>query len=57
MPRTKLWPRRSTLASGAVYLILYGTGIGTASVTATIGGVNATVQYLGRRALMPASTK
>jgi uncharacterized protein (TIGR03437 family) len=35
------------LASGPVYLILYGTGIGTAGVTATIGGVNATVEYSG----------
>jgi uncharacterized protein (TIGR03437 family) len=35
------------VSSGQVYLILYGTGIGTAAVTATIGGVPATVSYAG----------
>ncbi|HEY1754461.1 MAG TPA: YHYH protein [Bryobacteraceae bacterium] len=35
------------VSTGQVYLMLYGTGIGTAAVTATIGGVNATVAYSG----------
>lgn len=35
------------LSSGPVYLILYGTGIGSATATATIGGVNAMVAYSG----------
>ena len=35
------------MGSDVLYLILYGTGIGAASTTATIGGVNATVQYSG----------
>jgi uncharacterized protein (TIGR03437 family) len=41
------------LANGAVYLILYGTGIGNAAVTATIGGVNATVAYSGPQGVYP----
>jgi uncharacterized protein (TIGR03437 family) len=35
------------MGSDVLYLILYGTGIGTASTTATVGGVNATIQYSG----------
>jgi uncharacterized protein (TIGR03437 family) len=42
-----------SLASGPVYLILYGTGIGTATVTAIIGGVNATVAYSGAQRTYP----
>jgi len=42
-----------SLAAGPVYLILYGTGIGNASVTATIGGANATVQYSGPQGTYP----
>ena len=41
------------LSSGPVYLVLYGTGIGTSSVTATIGGVNATVAYSGSQGTYP----
>jgi len=41
------------VSSGQVYLILYGTGIGTATVTATIGGVNATVAYSGPQGTYP----
>jgi uncharacterized protein (TIGR03437 family) len=36
-----------------LYLLLYGTGIGTASVTATIGGTNASVQYSGAQGTYP----
>lgn len=40
--------------SGApVYLILYGTGIGSAAVTATIGGVNAPVSFSGPQGTYP----
>jgi uncharacterized protein (TIGR03437 family) len=42
-----------SLAAGPVYLVLYGTGIGTAAVTATIGGVNATVAYSGAQGTYP----
>ena len=41
------------LSSGTVYLTLYGTGIGNASVTATIGAVNATVSYAGPQGTYP----
>ena len=41
------------LATGQVYLILYGTGIGTAAVTATVGGVNANVAYSGPQGTYP----
>jgi len=34
-------------ASGEMYLVLYGTGIGTAATTATVGGTDATVTYSG----------
>jgi uncharacterized protein (TIGR03437 family) len=36
-----------------VYLILYGTGIGTAAVTATIGGQIANVVYSGPQGTYP----
>jgi len=42
-----------SLTNGPVYLILYGTGIGMATVTATIGGVNATVAYSGPQGTYP----
>jgi uncharacterized protein (TIGR03437 family) len=42
-----------SLASGQVYLILYGTGIGTAAVTATIGGLSANVVYSGAQGVYP----
>lgn len=42
---------QTTQAAG--FLTLYGTGIGTASVTATIGGVNATVSYSGPQGTYP----
>jgi uncharacterized protein (TIGR03437 family) len=41
------------VSTGEVYLILYGTGIGAATVTATIGGVNATVAYSGPQGTYP----
>ncbi len=41
------------ISSGPVYLILYGTGIGAAAVTATIGGVNAAVAYSGPQGAYP----
>lgn len=41
------------VSGGPVYLILYGTGIGSAAVTATIGGVNANVQYSGPQGTYP----
>jgi uncharacterized protein (TIGR03437 family) len=41
------------VSSGPVYLILYGTGIGAATVTATIGGVNALVSYSGPQGTYP----
>ncbi len=41
------------VSSGQVYLSLYGSGIGTASVTATIGGVNASVSYSGPQGTYP----
>ncbi len=41
------------LSSGPVYLVLYGTGIGTSSVAAAIGGVNATVAYSGSQGTYP----
>jgi uncharacterized protein (TIGR03437 family) len=41
------------VSSGQVYLVLYGTGIGTATVTAKIGGVNATVTYSGTQGQYP----
>ena len=40
-------------ANGTSYLILYGTGIGTAAVTATIGGVSAAVAYSGAQGTYP----
>jgi uncharacterized protein (TIGR03437 family) len=43
-------PAPINVSTGDVYLILYGTGFqaaGTAGVTVTIGGVNATVAYAG----------
>jgi uncharacterized protein (TIGR03437 family) len=40
-------PAPIRLSSGQVSLILYATGIGAAAVTATIGGVDATVTYSG----------
>ena len=46
-------PLPLTLGSDQVYLILYGSGIATASVTATIGGVNANVQYSGAQGTYP----
>jgi uncharacterized protein (TIGR03437 family) len=40
--------------NGTPYLILYGTGLGTAtSATATIGGVNASVTYAGPQGTYP----
>jgi uncharacterized protein (TIGR03437 family) len=42
-----------SLANGPWYLILYGTGIGSAATTATINGVNATVQYSGAEGVYP----
>ena len=39
--------------SGSTYLVLYGTGIGSAPVTATVGGVNATVTYSGPQGTYP----
>jgi uncharacterized protein (TIGR03437 family) len=41
------------MGSDTLYLLLYGTGIGTATVTATIGGVNSTVQYSGAQGTYP----
>jgi uncharacterized protein (TIGR03437 family) len=41
------------LSAGEVYLILYGTGIGSAAVTAKIGGVDATVIYAGPQGTYP----
>ena len=41
------------LSAGQVSLILYGTGIGNSTVTATIGGVNATVAYSGPQGTYP----
>lgn len=41
------------LSAGTVYLILYGTGIGTSAVTATVGGVPATVAYSGPQGTYP----
>jgi uncharacterized protein (TIGR03437 family) len=38
---------------GNSYLILYGTGIGASPVTATIGGINATVLYSGPQGIYP----
>jgi uncharacterized protein (TIGR03437 family) len=46
-------PAPISLASGPVYLVLYGTGIGTAAVTAAIGGVDATVTYSGPQGTYP----
>ena len=42
-----------SVANGATYLILYGTGIGTAAATATMNGVNAAVQYSGPEGVYP----
>jgi len=40
--------------NGTAYLILYGSGLGSAtSATATIGGVNATVSYAGPQGTYP----
>ncbi len=41
------------LSSGQVSLILYGTGIGISAVTATVGGLNATVTYSGPQGTYP----
>jgi uncharacterized protein (TIGR03437 family) len=41
------------VTAGQVYLVLYGTGIGTASTTATIAGANATVVYSGPQSQYP----
>jgi uncharacterized protein (TIGR03437 family) len=41
------------LGSDQVYLILYGTGLGTANVTATIGGAAAAVAYAGPQGTYP----
>jgi uncharacterized protein (TIGR03437 family) len=46
-------PTPINVASGQVYLVVYGTGIATAAVTATIGGVNATVAYSGAQGQYP----
>ena len=47
-------PVSAGTASNAAYLILAGSGIGAASqVTATIGGVNATVIYAGAQGTYP----
>lgn len=40
-------------SDGQSYLVLYATGIGSASVTATMGGVNATVTYSGPQGTYP----
>ena len=40
-------------ASGSTYLVLYGTGIGSAAVSATIGGVSANVTYSGPQGTYP----
>jgi uncharacterized protein (TIGR03437 family) len=42
-----------SIAGGSAYLILYATGIGSATTTATINGVNATVQYSGAEGVYP----
>jgi uncharacterized protein (TIGR03437 family) len=42
-----------SVATGQTYLILYGTGIGTAAVTATINGAPATVQFSGAEGVYP----
>ena len=41
------------LAAGQVYLTVYGTGIGTATTTVTIGGVAAQVLYSGPQGTYP----
>ncbi len=41
------------VTSGTVYLVLYGTGIGNAPVTATIAGASATVAYSGPQGQFP----
>jgi uncharacterized protein (TIGR03437 family) len=41
------------MGTDTLYLLLYGTGIGTATVNATIGGVNSTVQYSGAQGTYP----
>ncbi len=41
------------LGSDPVYLVLYGSGIGTARTTATVGGVEATVAYSGPQGTFP----
>ena len=48
-------PATVTLGSDQVYLVLYGTGIGSAgtTATATIGGVNSTIQYAGAQGEYP----
>jgi uncharacterized protein (TIGR03437 family) len=46
-------PALIDLSSGLVYLTIYGTGIGTSAVTATIGGANATVAYSGPQGTYP----
>jgi len=42
-----------TLGSDQVYVVLYGTGIGSAKVAATIGGAAATVTYAGPQGTYP----
>jgi uncharacterized protein (TIGR03437 family) len=44
----------SQTVNGTAYLVLFGSGLGTAtSATATIGGVNATVSYAGPQGTYP----
>lgn len=52
-PGGTVLPATVTLGSDQVYLVLYGSGIGVASVTATIGGVSATRQYSGAQGEYP----
>ncbi len=46
-------PATLALGTDQVYLILYGSGVGAAPVSATIGGINATVQYSGAQGTYP----
>lgn len=44
----------TTTANGTTYLVLVGTGLGSAtSATATVGGINATVSYAGAQGTYP----
>jgi uncharacterized protein (TIGR03437 family) len=42
-----------TLGSDQVYVVLYGTGIGSSNVSATIGGATATLAYAGPQGTYP----